>query len=594
MNRNSFIWKNFLPWVGLIVLLTALAGLYVWSSARQSNRNQAVEQLQTTTTLVRDLVQAADPGTEDLSSLGPKILELASRSKIRLTLIDTRGKVIVDSDTDAATMDNHKDRPEVSSALTGKEMRSERQSFTFGVPMAFFALPMTRENRVVAVVRGAVRIQSIDTTVNELTSRIVLTTLASAVLLSLLSLVILLRIASPLRTLDQGALRLASGQRGPLLPTHFPGQLGTLAESLNRISGQLDEQVRTIGQQSLQQQGVLGSMNEGVLAIDTTERVITLNRAAATVLGVNLSEARGRSIQEVVRNVQLQRFITQTLASDQPLEDDVTLTTDPEPRFLQASGTPLRNPDGGKLGALVVLNDVTRLRRLENVRREFVANVSHELKTPVTAIKGFVETLREAMEDGEDPAQLQHFLTIIARQAERLQQIIEDLLMLSRIEQDNEASQIKLSLTQLHPVVDAAIDTCRPKASDVGITIDLRCPRELMVQANGPLLEQAVVNLLDNAIKYSVKGDTVMVDVVIEPDEVQIRVIDHGVGIAAEHLPHLFQRFYRVDKGRSRKLGGTGLGLAIVKHITQTHHGKTTVQSTTGQGSTFTIHLPLG
>jgi two-component system phosphate regulon sensor histidine kinase PhoR len=237
-----------------------------------------------------------------------------------------------------------------------------------------------------------------------------------------------------------------------------------------------------------------------------------------------------------------------------------------------------------------VLHDVTELRRLENVRREFVANVSHELRTPVTAIKGFVETLREGALD--DRPRAERFLDIVARHADRLQAIIEDLLSLSRLEQEEEASELLCVETALVDVLHAAIQDCAVKAEAAQIEVSVACKPQLHAYINAPLIEQAVVNLLDNAIKYSKTGSTVWIEAAQDGPEILIAVRDQGVGIPQQHLPRLFERFYRVDKARSRDHGGTGLGLAIVKHIALAHGGRVAVTSAVGKGSTFTLHLP--
>ena len=263
----------------------------------------------------------------------------------------------------------------------------------------------------------------------------------------------------------------------------------------------------------------------------------------------------------------------------------------PEERWLHAHGTALHDARGQKIGVLIVLHDVTRLRHLENVRRDFVANVSHELRTPITSIKGFVETL---LDDGlDDQANAMRFLGIVLRQVNRLDAIINDLLLLSRIERGNEDQRIETDAEPLVQVLQVAQETCEKKAQDKSIQIAVDCPCDLVAKINAPLLEQAVINLIDNAIKYSEAGATVRVTAAREQSSAVIRVIDNGCGIAANHLPRLFERFYRVDKARSRELGGTGLGLAIVKHIMTAHQGSVQVESAVGRGSTFTLRFPL-
>jgi two-component system phosphate regulon sensor histidine kinase PhoR len=258
---------------------------------------------------------------------------------------------------------------------------------------------------------------------------------------------------------------------------------------------------------------------------------------------------------------------------------------------LQAHGTALQNPDGVQVGAVVAINDVTQIRKLENLRRDFVANVSHELKTPITAIKGFVETLQDGAVN--DPEDAQKFLAIVARHVDRLNAIIEDLLSLSRIEQQSkEKEKIQLENVPLRPVIDAAKEVCETKARAKNVSFFVMCPNTVQAQINAPLMEQALVNLIDNAIKYSDEGSSVQIEAEDTEAAIILSVHDRGCGIEEEHLPRIFERFYRIDKARSRKLGGTGLGLAIVKHIAQAHGGKVMVRSKLEEGSSFSIILP--
>jgi two-component system phosphate regulon sensor histidine kinase PhoR len=327
-------------------------------------------------------------------------------------------------------------------------------------------------------------------------------------------------------------------------------------------------------------------MKEGVIAIDNDDRLLILNPMAQRLLGVDMESVKGKTIQEAIRNVDLQKFFEKTHISPSPAHDEIVFRPG---TLMQAMGTALLDADYRKIGVLVVLNDITQTRNLENMRKDFVANVSHELKTPITSIKGFVETLREGAI--KDPEKACDFLEIVSRQAERLDAIIDDLLALSRIEQKAESEEIEMEMGRIKDVLLAVMVNLQPKANDQNVKITLECDEDIYVKMNAPLMEQAVTNLLDNAVKYSPGGN-----VTIKADrmdhEVAIRVIDTGVGIEPEHIPRLFERFYRVDKARSRKMGGTGLGLAIVKHIVQAHNGRTDVQSKPGRGSIFSIVLP--
>lgn len=399
------------------------------------------------------------------------------------------------------------------------------------------------------------------------------------------------RVTKPVDALVATAERLVAGDTAAEVPATEVAEFADLASALVRLREQLVERGLTIGRQGTQQEAVLGSMIEGVLAIDARQRLLGVNQAAAELLGIDPDRAAGRPLQDVIRNPDLRRFALTAIDCREPVEDDLVLHGLRD-RTIRMRGTALRDASGDG-GAVLVLNDVTEMQRLERVRRDFVANVSHELKTPIASIKGFVETLLDGALDEPDDAR--RFLGIVARQADRLAAIIEDLLALSRIEQSEGTGNLPRDEAPVAGVLQAAVGDCQPRAADRGVALAVTCPGDLSWRVNAPLLEQAVINLVDNAIKYSEPGGTVRLVAAVESSEARelaIRVEDDGCGISADHLPRLFERFYRVDKARSRGLGGTGLGLSIVKHIVQAHHGTVAVESEPGRGTCFTIRLP--
>jgi two-component system phosphate regulon sensor histidine kinase PhoR len=486
-------------------------------------------------------------------------------------------------------MDNHARRPEVQAALAGETQREDRFSSTLGEQLVYVAVPMVREGQVVGVVRAAVsRAESrrdLRHYQGMLFSGLGVATLAA----TLVSWRLARRQSRPFEQVAEAAQRLAQGNETERLPKSDVQELARLSESLNHLAEELEERGHTIGRQGHELEAVLASMVEGVLAVDCDERVISINRAAARLVGGQVSDITGRSLQEVVRNSELRRLSAQAVSGGRSAEDDVVLRGEQD-RVLQVCATPLRDIQGRSIGAVLVLHDVTHFRHLENIRRDFVANVSHELKTPIASIKGFVETLLDgALENREDATR---FLRIVAKQADRLNQIIEDLLSLAKIEESEEKGNVPLEPGPVKEILEAAINDCQALAAERDIRVEISCDEDVVANINAHLLEQAVVNLLDNAIKYSEPGGEVLITARALPSEVVISVTDHGCGIDRDHLPRLFERFYRVDKARSRKLGGTGLGLAIVKHIVQAHGGKVSVQSKPGTGSTFTLQLP--
>lgn len=422
-----------------------------------------------------------------------------------------------------------------------------------------------------------------------LNSRVVAIGLGVGALISGLGFMVILRISRSLEDTRAGARRFAAGDLGFRLDIPPSEELAGLAETLNQMAAQLDERISTINQQRIEQEAMLGSMVEGVIAVDPDVSILHINAAASHLLGARADLITGRSLLEIIRNRDLHDMIARTLEQRISSEGEIVFHGSTE-RSLQVHCTPLRTPAGGDSGALIVLNDITRLRRLERVRRDFVANVSHELKTPLTSIKGFVETLIEGA-IGE-PQEAMRFCKIIAKQVDRLQAIIEDLLSLSRIEQDVEQGHVAVKPGKLMDLLQSAMHSVSRQAAEKNIRIETSCDPEWSADFNAPLLEQVMVNLIDNAIKYSDPDRAVRLTVTPSESEWIIRVTDQGCGIEAAHLQRIFERFYRVDKARSRKAGGTGLGLAIVKHIVSAHGGKILVESQIGQGSTFSVHLP--
>ena len=393
-----------------------------------------------------------------------------------------------------------------------------------------------------------------------------------------------------MQRLKEAAERFSTGDLSERLRVPDNREMADTADAFNTMADNLEAMIVSLKRRNNEQEAVLTSMVEGVLAVDSDQRVISVNAAAAKLLGSNPTEIEGRGLQEVIRNADLRRFVTNALTCDQPVEGNLILRNARD-RVLQVNGTALRDTYGRGIGAVIVLNDVSRLRQLENLRRDFAANVSHELRTPITSIKGFAETLLDGAM--AIPNDAERFLNIIAHQADRLNTIIEDLLSLSRIEKEAESGDISLLVGRLDKVLQAAVQDCSARAAERNIKVVLECPNDLAAKMKADLLEQAVINLLDNAIKYSEPGKQVWVTGYREDHLATIAVKDEGSGIAGEHHSRIFERFYRVDKARSRKLGGTGLGLAIVKHIALAHRGQVAVESALGQGSTFFIRLPV-
>jgi two-component system phosphate regulon sensor histidine kinase PhoR len=588
MRRKKLIWKLYPVYLVIILPSILIVGIYASTTLKKFYLRKTAEDLAVRAHLIAREV-APSFAKENQQSLDELCKTVGSETGTRITLIHPSGEVLGDSDEDPQGMENHAGRPEVKAALLGNRGVYTRYSDTLRQEMMYVALPLEKDGEVIGVVRTSIPVSEIDVTLSSIYRKIALAGLFLVLLAAAASLYVARRISQPIEEMKKGAKRFAEGNFSRKLLVPDSEELGSLADTLNQMAQQLGERIQMTTEQRNELETILSAMREGVLAVDTEERILTFNQAAGSFLRIDLSSAKGRAIQEVIRNADIQRFLSGVLTEKGPVEGEIVLVV-PESKFLQVSGTLLRDSKGKKIGALVVLNDITRMRQLENMRREFVANVSHELKTPITSIKGYVETLQEgALDDKENVSK---FLEIVLKQSDHLNAIVDDLLSFSRIEQDAERGEIQLTEENVKRILEATTIDYELKARERKIKVTLNCSEEIIVKANSRLLKQAIGNLLDNAIKYSEPGKTIEVEATGNADEVVIRVSDHGSGIAPEHLPRLFERFYRVDKGRSRELGGTGLGLAIVKHIAQAHDGHVTVESTLGKGSIFILHLP--
>ncbi len=395
------------------------------------------------------------------------------------------------------------------------------------------------------------------------------------------------RVSTPLQHMQEAASRFAEGDLDYRLSVAEPEEVRKLAQELSRMALQLKARINTVERQRGELAGILSSMVEGVIVLDAARRIRSANDAAARLAQANVSEITGRSLLDVFRSTKLAEIADEAAVSPKPVERTITVYRE-EPRYIQVHGSTLRSNADPRPGLLLVMHDVTRLRRLEQIRSDFVANVSHELKTPVTTIKGFLETILS--EDVPDEKDSQRFLEIVLQNANRLHSIIEDLLSLSRLEQTDAA--VPLEPASVHHIAQRVTASFQTIADARDMQVQFSSRGDCTAHVSASLIEQALSNLVSNAVKYCTDGATIHVRVDDDGERCRISVSDNGPGIPPQALPRIFERFYRVDRARSRALGGTGLGLAIVKHIALSHSGSVDVESIVGQGSTFTIELP--
>ncbi|NNF99271.1 MAG: HAMP domain-containing protein [Desulfobacteraceae bacterium] len=532
----------------------------------------------------KQLIAPADPVAMDRMCK-----TVAAGTPTRLTIILASGRVIGDSLENPAQMDNHRNRPEIEQALAGSISSTIRFSDTIGERLMYLALPLENNGRIEGVLRTSIALTAIDREQEKIRFRISIAGLLIALLASGVCFFISRRISKPIEEMKNSAAKFAAGDLDHRLVSPDTLEIAGLAEAMNHMAAQLQHRMEDLKRQRSEMEAVLGSMMEGVIAIDLSENIINMNRAASDIFQKSADHVQGKNVQELLRNREFYHMVRQSIIDGRNAETDITIRQQTE-KILNTRIAQLFDAVGHRKGILVVANDVTQLRRLENIRSDFVANVSHEIKTPLTAIKGFVETLMVSGID--DPDQSKRFLFIVQKHVDRLSAIIEDLLSLARIEQNEGSVDLRMEEITVRNIIDTAIQVVQTNAENKEITFDVRCDDELTACWEATLIEQAVVNLMDNAVKYSPEKSRVHIHALKKGEEVFLSVKDDGPGIHKKHLERLFERFYRADKARSRKLGGTGLGLAIVKHIAKSHGGRVEVESTVGEGSVFVIVLP--
>ena len=528
---------------------------------------------------------------EAASVPGPQMEDWArqasERAHARVTIVDPQGVALADSHHDPETMENHKDRPEIVAAHHNQDgvASSIRHSATINQDLCYTALRLTYHEQPGYILRLAVSLDDVDSSIAAVRWRILWASFYAA-------LVALIFAYFFSRSFTQRIARLRVFAEG-LVDAHFSqtplpdadDELGALGRSLNTTAVQLRNLVDRLSVESAQREAILASMVEGVLAVDNNLRITFANASFARVVGASNPVPAGKPLVEVVRAPELREVLTRVLTSGELVKRRMQLHA--AERVFEVQAAPLTS--GAARGAIAILHDITDLERLERIRRDFVANVSHELRTPLTAIRGYAETLLEgALEDQENN---RRFLEIIKAHAIRLNNISSDLLTLSELEAGR--ARPEPETVAVRAAVESAVRTLESEALLRGVSLVCGRIEDAQVLGDRLQIEQALVNLIDNAVKFNRPTGEVLLEVTRAGDgRIKITITDTGIGIPHDDLPRIFERFYRVDKARSREVGGTGLGLSIVKHIIERMNGSVSVESQLGKGSTFTLLLP--
>ncbi|BCG46486.1 Phosphate regulon sensor protein PhoR [Citrifermentans bremense] len=581
--KGGFRWKLMGSYLLLVLLLGA--GLYLYLAASQeTSMTQGTRQHLEDEARIASLM--AQKEIRDLKQDAPALTRALSKAiRSRVTVIAGDGVVVADSDLTPGEwekLENHGGRPEVRQALKEGIGSAIRYSATLHTDMLYVAASFGNQG----VVRLALPLSELEQAKERL-RRSLGAALAVAVLASLLLSYFLSNLNSRnLRRLATGAHRIGRGEFGARITVQSQDEMGELAQVLNEMSGRIEQQLELISSEKNQLDAILNGMGEGVMVTDP-DAVVTLVNPAFCAMFATSAQVQGRPLLEITRHPDLYAACREALSERQERHQEIALAGG---KTVLVHWVPLK--EGARLqGAVAVFHDITAFKRVEKIRRDFVANVSHELRTPVTVIKGYAETLLSGAL-AADPQRAERFLQIIQNHADRLSGLVRDLLTLSELESGEMGMQLKP--VALDDAIRQALLLVGQRGEEKGVELEQPAGEAgLTVQADRGRLEQVLINLLDNAIKYSEAGSSVSVETAQEGDLVRVSVRDSGIGIPEKDLPRLFERFYRVDEARSRDNGGTGLGLSIVKHIVQAHGGTLEVKSTQGKGSVFSFTLPL-
>jgi two-component system, OmpR family, phosphate regulon sensor histidine kinase PhoR len=602
MARPSLLLRLSAAYLAVLVVSALLVDDSLRRTARANALASQERSLATAAALLGDLsapvLADAERGPRELQ-LQERVRALAAAGPVQLTVIRADGRVVADSSGHPEAMDNHATRPEVLEALAGARGVDERFSSAHGKRLHFVAVPIELDGRVVGVARATEDLGQIEAGLRRVSKIVLTATLVAAALGLGAAVYFARRLSSSLEDMAVAAEAIAEGNYQASRPGGDTHELARLAGALDVTATKLSQRMVSIEADRNKVLAILGSMVEGVIAVDRSERVVHMNEVAGNLLRVVPAQAVGRPIWEVVRVVEVCEILDTARREAREVRGEARLTAlgsagsavspAAAARVIELRSSPLRDASNESAGAVVVLHDVTELRRLESVRRDFVANVSHELKTPLTAIRGLVETLLD--EDELDVTTRRRFLGKIRDQSGRLGALVTDLLALARAE--SQVVPTELRAIDLRVALGDCAQRFASVCADKGLRLSLRVPPEpLLAWAEEEALRQILDNLTDNAIKYTPRGGEVWIEGSTgEAGEALIEVRDTGIGIEPRDQERIFERFYRVDKARSRELGGTGLGLSIVRHLALSLDGKVAVESSPGSGSRFSVEL---
>lgn len=589
MFRSSFLWKLYGGYVLLVLISTVVIGLLVGARIQRDSLTEIEHSLQTKALLLIDSCAGnlKHPPSDEFNE---RIMRLGESIETRITIMNADGVVLADSEEPPSAMENHGTRPEVLDARERGVGTATRHSATLDRQMMYLAMSVREDERLLGFVRTSIPLTLVDERLARVRNVIVIGAAIALAVGFMLGFFFTRMITRPLISMASTARRIASGDYGHRVRLNARDEVGALAGSFNTMADELERKLQTLTADRNKLLAVLGGMVEGVIAVDSKEKVLHMNSAAGRILGMRPEDALGRPIWEICRIPEVSEALAETMRRRREVLREVRLPGSVRDRIIELHASTLSDAAGAAAGAVVILHNITEIRRLEQVRRDFVANVSHELKTPLTAISGLIETILDDKEMEE--ATRRRFLERIGGQAGRLSSLVKDLLTLSRVESQGE--ELEGRSFDLREAVDNSLGVFLPEGEAKGVEIDVSTPGSpVMVLGDAEALREVVDNLVSNAIRYTPRAGKIGVSLRADDGRAVLEVKDTGIGIEPRDQARIFERFYRADKHRSTEAGGTGLGLSIVKHIVSKHGGDISVESAPGRGSAFRVRIPL-
>ncbi|MEI8350392.1 MAG: ATP-binding protein [Candidatus Omnitrophota bacterium] len=586
---GSFKAKLTLSYILLIVISFCFIGYFLDKNLEKNALKDIELNLVKNAYLVENQIEVIDLKKENTGYLDSLSKKLSQLIKSRITIIDTQGQVLADSGIpvkDLVNIANHSDRPEIKLALSGKIGKEIRYSDTIKMDMLYIALPLKDKQGIRGVLRLALPLETANLTLHAIRKAVFFSLIFALGFAYMLGSLLARAIVKPINRISYVSRKFAVGDFSHKIYINSKDEIGELAAVLNKMSQSLEEKIHEVELQNQQLKAILESMVEGIIVVSKNSRIVSVNRAIEQIFSIKKTDIEGKIFLEVIRNTDIAEITNQVLNNGSFLSKELTLIW-PVRRIFQVNASAIWKQKVIE-GCLLVIHDITQLRQLETMRRDFVANVSHELKTPLTSIKGFVETLLDGALD--DKANNRNFINIIKDHTERLNKLVEDLLSLSHLE--SQETTIEKTSFNLKEHFEKVVFGFKTQLKNRNIAINNDLATDILVMANKDRIEQVFANLIDNAIKFNKENGFIKIYSQEINGKIKITIEDSGFGIPAKDIPRIFERFYRVDKARSRDLGGTGLGLSIVKHIIELHNGNIGVESSEGFGSKFWFILP--